>query len=351
MSLALITGSNGLVGSEMAIFLLEKGFDVIGIDNNERKILFGIGGDTSPIKKKLIKKYKKYKHFNCDIVNYDDLKKIFTKFQNKISFIIHAAGQPSHDWAYKDIKKDFNINAVGTLNILELAKKFNKNSKIVFTSTNKVYGDNPNKLNFSETKLRFEIKKNNKYFKGIDENFSIDNCKKSFFGVSKSYADLLVQEFNKNYGLHAVSFRAGCITGPNHAGVKLHGFLSFLVKSCIKEKKYEIIGYKGKQVRDNIHSNDLVNAFWNYYLKPSKESVYNLGGSRFSNCSILEAINYVEKKLSIKVNIKVNKQNRVGDHIWYISDISKYLKDYPKFNLKYNTEKILDEIIEHELET
>lgn len=348
MSLALITGSNGLVGSEMSIFLLNKGFEVIGIDNNERMKLFGDQGDTTFIKKKIIKKFKSYKHFNFDITNYSQMEPLFKKFRNKIQFILHAAAQPSHDWAYQNIKRDFAINSFGTLNILELTKNYNPGSVFIFTSTNKVYGDNPNNFKFIEKKFRWDLKKNHKFYSGINETLSIDNCTRSFFGVSKSYADFIVQEFNKNYGLKAVSFRAGCITGPNHSGVKMHGFLSFLVKSCIKKKEYELIGYKGKQVRDNIHSNDLIKAFWSYYLKPSKESIYNIGGGRFSNCSILEALNYIEKKTSIEVKRKLNKNNRIGDHKWYISDISKFLKDYPDFKLNYNTSRILDELIESE---
>jgi CDP-paratose 2-epimerase len=316
-----------------------KLLQVIGIDNNERMKLFGNQGDTTFIKKKIIKKFKNYKHYNFDITDYSQMEYLFKKFSNKIQFILHAAAQPSHDWAYQNIKRDFAINSFGTLNILELTKKYNPRSVFIFTSTNKLYGDNPNNFKFIEKKFRWDLKKNHKYYNGINESLSIDNCTRSFFGVSKSYADFIVQEFNKNYGLRAVSFRAGCITGPNHSGVKIHGFLSFLVKSCIKKKEYELIGYKGKQVRDNIHSNDLIKAFWSYYLRPSKESIYNIGGGRFSSCSILEALNYVEKKTSIEVKRKLNKNNRIGDHKWYISDISKFLKDYPNFKLNYENNK------------
>jgi len=346
MSLAIITGSSGLVGSETAKFLLAKGFDVIGIDNNERKKLFGKDGDTNSIKKDLIKNYKKYKHFNIDIRNLSGLEKIFKKYNKNINFILHAAAQPSHDWAYKDAMKDFSINALGTLNMLELTKKYCPNSVFIFTSTNKVYGDNPNKLNFVETKNRWTVKKNQKYHQGIDESMSIDSCKHSLFGVSKAYADLLVQEYNKNFGIKTACFRAGCITGPNHSGAKLHGFLSYLVKSCVRDKKYQLIGYKGKQVRDNIHSYDLTNAFWFFYNKPIDNAVFNIGGSNYSNCSILEAISYLEKKLRIKVRKEIISKPRIGDHQWYISNINKFKKTYPQFKLTYNTEKILDEILE-----
>lgn len=346
MSLAIITGASGLVGSETAIFLLNKGFEVIGIDNNERKRLFGKDGDTSKIKSYLSREYKKYKHFNIDIRNLSGLEKIFKKYRKNIDFILHAAAQPSHDWAYRDVRRDFSINSLGTLNVLEFTKKYCPSATFIFTSTNKVYGNNPNKLNFIETKDRWTIKKNSKFYRGIDETMSIDNCTHSLFGISKTYADLLVQEYNKNFGIKTACFRAGCITGPNHSGAKLHGFLSYLVKACIRDKQYQLIGYKGKQVRDNIHSFDLTNAFWSFYKKPVDNAVFNIGGSDYSNCSILEAIGYIENKLSIKVKKKIISTPRTGDHQWYISNIDKFKKIYPKFRLTYNTEKILDEIIE-----
>tara|TARA_B110000977_G_scaffold125183_1_gene160298 strand:- start:375 stop:1421 length:1047 start_codon:yes stop_codon:yes gene_type:complete len=346
MSLALITGSAGLVGSETAIFLLKKGFDVIGIDNNERKKLFGNDGDTSKIKKYLIKNFKKYFHYNADVTNYSILEGIFKKHKNRINFILHAAAQPSHDWAYKDVMKDFSINSLGTLNMLELTKKYSPDSVFIYTSTNKVYGDHPNSIKFIENRTRWTPKDNKKYLHGIDETMSIDNCKHSLFGVSKVYGDLLVQEYNKNFFLKTACFRAGCITGPNHSGAKLHGFLSYLVKTCIQNKKYQLIGYKGKQVRDNIHSADLAEAFWSFYKKPVNNAVFNLGGGNYSNCSVLEAINYVEKKRNIKVQKTFLKKPRSGDHQWYISDIRKFKSLYPDFNIKYGIEEILDEIIE-----
>ncbi len=349
MSLALITGANGLVGSETAIFLLNKGFDVVGIDNNQRKNFFGQDGDTTRIKNFLKKKYKNYKHYNIDIRNNSGLENIFKKYGKNINFILHAAAQPSHDWAYKDIRVDFNINSLGTLNVLELTKKYSANSIFIFTSTNKVYGNNPNKLKFKELKKRWTPINSSKFINGIDETMSIDNCTHSFFGISKTYADLLVQEYNKNFGLKTACFRAGCITGPNHSGAKLHGFLSYLVKSCLRNKSYQIIGYKGKQVRDNIHSYDLTNAFWMFYKKPVDNAVFNIGGSTFSNCSILEAIEYIEQKIGFKVKRIFLNKPRIGDHQWYISDINKFIKNYPKYKIKYSTKKILDEIIEETL--
>tara|TARA_B100000945_G_scaffold284731_1_gene254555 strand:+ start:5843 stop:6886 length:1044 start_codon:yes stop_codon:yes gene_type:complete len=345
MSLVLITGSCGLVGAESVKFFSNKGFDVIGIDNNQRKFFFGKDGDINWVKKNLIKNYSRYSHFNIDVRDYAKLEKVFKKYKKNINLIIHSAAQPSHDWAAKQPHVDFKINAMATLNLLELTKIYSPSSRFIFMSTNKVYGDNPNKLPFVEKKTRWEINSNHTFFNGISEKMSLDNAVHSFFGVSKSYADLLVQEYGKNIGLNTVSFRAGCITGPLHSGAKLHGFLSFLVKSIMRNKKYNLIGYKGKQVRDNIHSNDLVNCFWEYYKKPKKGEFYNIGGGRKSNCSIIEAINYVEEKSNLNVKKIYSKVNRVGDHIWYITNMKKFKEHYPKWKQKFSTKNILDELI------
>ena len=349
MSIIIITGSTGLVGSEAVNFFCDKGFDVIGIDNNLRKFFFGKDGSTIWLKNKLLKRNKNFKNLNLDIRNYEKLKKIFKKYSRNISLIIHSAAQPSHDYGKNYPIIDFNVNATGTLNLLELTKKYCPNSPFIFMSTNKIYGDNPNKLQLIEKKNRWELSKKNKYFKGIDEQFSIDHCTHSFFGVSKTYADLIVQEYGNNVGLKTACFRAGCITGPNHSGAKLHGFLSYLVKSSLSKKKYSIIGYKGKQVRDNLHSFDLVNCFWEFYKKPKNGEVYNIGGGRYSNCSVMEALNLVEKLTNIKIQKQIIKTPRVGDHIWYISNLSKFKKHYPKWKQKYNTKKILEELIEYQL--
>jgi CDP-paratose 2-epimerase len=347
MSLALITGSCGLVGSESSIFFSEKGFEIIGVDNNARKFFFGKDGDVSWVKSKLKKKIKNYNHFNVDIRNYDSLQKIFKKYKKKISVIIHCAAQPSHDWAKDKAFIDFEINAKGTLNLLELTKIYCPDAPFIFMSTNKVYGDNPNKLPLVERSTRWEIKNSHKFKKGIDESMSIDNCTHSFFGASKTYADLIVQEYGVNIGLKTACFRAGCITGPNHSGAKLHGFLSFLVKSSLKLNTYSLIGYKGKQVRDNIHSNDLVSCFWHFFKKPRFGEVYNTGGGRFSNCSIIEALDILEDYTGKEIRRKLVKKNRIGDHIWYVSDMKKFKKHYPKWNQIYSTKKILHELIDN----
>ena len=344
MSVALITGSCGLVGAESVEFFSKKKFIIIGIDNDSRRKFFGSKASVNWKKKELKKKFKNYHHKQTDITNYKSLEKIFKRYRNKIKLIIHAAAQPSHDYAKKNIKLDFSINAQGTLNLLELTRKYCFNSPFIFMSTNKIYGDNPNKLRLKEKKLRWEPK-NKKNLIGFDEKLSIDNCTHSFFGVSKSYADLLVQEYGKNFGLKTVCFRAGCITGPNHSGTELHGFLSYLTKKCLKDKSYNIIGHKGKQVRDNIHSLDLINCFWEFYKKPASGEVYNIGGGPYSNCSILEAINFIEKIKKINIRKKFIRKSRVGDHIWYVSNIRKFKKDYPNWKQKYNTKKILLELI------
>ena len=346
MSIALITGSNGLIGSESAHFFSSKGLDIVGVDNNMRQIFFGKEGSTIWQKIKLKKNINNYKHYDTDIRNYANLEKIFKKYKKKISIIIHCAAQPSHDYAKNFPVLDFDINAKGTLNMLELTKLYCPSSVFIHMSTNKVYGDNPNKLNIQEKPKRWELKKLDKNYKGIKESFSLDNCTHSFFGASKVYSDLIAQEYGLNVGLKTSIFRGGCITGPNHSGAKLHGFLSYLVKASLKQKKYSIIGYKGKQVRDNIHSSDLVNCFWEVFKKPKKGQAYNIGGGRFSNCSIIEAVDMVEQIAGIRIKKEYIKSNRVGDHIWYISDMSKFKKNYPNWKQKYNTKKILEELVD-----
>ena len=345
MSIVLITGSCGLIGSESVKFFLKKGFDVVGIDNNTRKKLFGLDGDISLVQKQL-NRDKHYYHKSINIINYSSLKAIFKNYGKQIQIIIHTAAQPSHDWAYQNPILDFKINAEGTLNLLELFRKYSSTAKFVFTSTNKIYGDTPNHLKFYEKKYRYELKSSHKLYNGINEHMNIDNSTHGLFGVSKAYADLAVQEYGKNFGLNTVCFRGGCLTGPSHKGAKLHGFLSYLVKCAIKNKIYTILGYKGKQVRDNIHSHDFINCIWEYYKKPIPGEVFNIGGTRFSNCSILEAVNLIETIIGKKMKIKFSKLQRTGDHQWYITDMQKFYKYYPNYKLTYSIENILEEIIE-----
>ena len=257
---------------------------------------------------------------------------------------MHAAAQPSHDWAARDPKIDFTVNANGTLVLLEALRKFCPQAVFIFTSTNKVYGDRPNYLPLVELDKRYELPKEHQYYKGIDESMSIDNCLHSLFGASKAAADILVQEYGKYFGLKTGTFRGGCLTGPTHSGAQLHGFLSYLVKCLVTQRKYKIFGYKGKQVRDNIHSLDLVNAFYHFFRSPRSGEVYNIGGSRFANVSILEAIEISEKLSGLKMDCEYVPENRRGDHIWWVSDVSKFKAHYPQWEYKYGIEDTLREI-------
>ena len=347
MKIALISGSAGLIGSESVEFFSDKFDLIIGIDNNFREVLFGKNASTLWNRNLLINKVKNYKHYDVDIRDNGELQKIFREYNNDIKLIIHTAAQPSHDWAIKDPFVDFNINANGTLNMLENARNFCPNSVFIFTSTNKVYGDRPNSLPLIELEDRWEISEEHKYFKeGIDEEMSIDNTKHSLFGASKVSADIVAQEYGKYFNMNVGIFRGGCLTGPRHSGTQLHGFLSYLMKCAITGDHYTIFGYKGKQVRDNIHSKDMVNMFWHFYRNPKQGEVYNAGGGRFSNCSMKEAINLCEKITEKKMNYSYLEDNRIGDHIWYISDVSKFKSHFPEWNWRYNLENILTEIFE-----
>lgn len=345
---ALITGSAGLIGSEAVRFFAGKGFSVIGVDNDCRKYFFGPLASTAWNKTKLKKEIKDYLHFNIDIRNKSRIEDIFKK--HKIDLIIHTAAQPSHDWAAKEPLTDFTVNALGTLILLEAFRQFAPDAVFIFTSTNKVYGDNPNKLPLKRLKGRYELEKDHKYYNGIDELMSLDDTTHSIFGVSKTAADLMVQEYGRYFGLKTGIFRGGCLTGPAHSAAQLHGFLAYLVSAVVKNNEYTIFGYKGKQVRDNIHAHDVVNAFYHFYLNPKKGEVYNLGGSRHSNISILEAIEKIEQIVGKKARIKYNETNRIGDHIWYISNVSKFKSDYPKWEYTYNCDQILEELCKFALE-
>jgi len=347
MPIALITGSSGLIGSEASRFFSEKGFEIIGIDNNLRSYFFGEEASTLWNQKKLEQTLPNYTHHNIDIRNLTDLEQIFSRYSQAIDLIIHCAAQPSHDWAAREPFTDFTINANGTLNLLEMTRTHCPNAVFIFASTNKVYGDTPNRLPLIETPTRWEISTQHPYHThGIDEHMSIDGSTHSLFGASKAAADLLVQEYGRYFGLQTACFRGGCLTGPDHSGAQLHGFLSYLVKCAIDGTLYSIFGYKGKQVRDNIHSFDLVNAFWHFYQHPRSGEYYNLGGSRHSNCSMLEAIAICERLTNKPMNIQYLDTARKGDHIWWISDVRKFQSHYPAWNFRYNIEQILRQIHE-----
>lgn len=345
MSIILVTGSAGLIGSESVRFFYDRGYTVVGIDNNMRKVFFGEDASTDWNRDQLLHDYGgRYFHHEVDIRDQEAITNIFKTYNKDIDLIIHTAAQPSHDWAAREPYTDFTINANGTLVLLENTRQICPEATFIFCSTNKVYGDNPNYLPFVEQELRWEIEETHPYWKGIDEAMSIDNCKHSLFGASKVAADILVQEYGCYFGIRTATFRAGCLTGPNHSGTELHGFLSYLMKCAFSGTHYTIYGYKGKQVRDNIHSYDLVNAFYQFYQAPRIGEVYNIGGGRFSNCSILEAIQVCEKIADRKLNWGYVESNRVGDHIWWISDLRKFKTHYPEWNSTYGIQGILEEI-------
>ena len=347
----LITGSTGLIGFAASNFYLKENNKVIGVDNDLRSYFFG-KKSSNKWKEKILKKNNNYSHYSIDIRNKKKIFDLFKKYKGKIKSIIHTAAQPSHDWAAKEPFVDFEVNANGTLNILEAYRIYNPDASFVFTSTNKVYGDRPNFLPLKEKKYRFEITNNHSFYKnGINETMSLDQSTHSIFGSSKVSADILVQEYGRYFNLNTVVFRGGCLTGENHSGAELHGFLSYLVKTHINKKNYSIFGYKGKQVRDNIHSYDVVTAFNEFIKKPKKGGlVYNLGGGRNNSCSILEAINIIENMSGIKSKYKILRLNRIGDHIWWITDNSKFKKDYPKWKIKYSLKKSLEQMISFELQ-
>lgn len=347
MNVLIVTGSAVLIGSEAVEFLSDKFDLVVGIDNNQRAYFFGEGASVEWNNNRLLDKYSNYKHYSIDIRKYDELEKVFKEYGADVKMILHTAAQPSHDWAAKEPLTDFTINANGTLNLLELTRLYCEKATFIFTSTNKVYGDTPNYLPLLEQETRWELEESHKWFeKGIDETMTIDNSKHSLFGASKVAGDILAQEYGKYFGMNVGVFRGGCLTGPNHSGAKLHGFLSYLIKCAITGDHYTIFGYKGKQVRDNIHSWDLVNMFWHFHLNPKQGEVYNAGGSRHSNCSMQEAINLAEEMLGNKMNYSYAEDNRIGDHIWYVSDVSKFQSHYPGWSYMYDLNDIFSQIIE-----
>ena len=346
MKIVVVTGSAGLVGSEAARFFCERDFCVIGIDNDMRKIFFGEEASVSWNQKILEEEYPKYKHYDIDIRDQMAIENIYKEYNKDISLIIHCAAQPSHDWAAKEPFTDFTINANGTLNLLENTRNYCPDAVFIFCSTNKVYGDTPNSLPLVELKTRWEIDSGHKYYDGIDEAMSIDHSKHSLFGASKVAADIMVQEYGKYFGMKTVVFRGGCLTGPAHSGAELHGFLAYVAKCSVQNKKYTIFGYKGKQVRDNIHSNDLIRAFWYFFQKPRVGEVYNIGGGRHSNCSILEAVQMIQGLTGNEFKYEVSDLSREGDHLWWISDIRKFKGHYPEWSLKHGTQDIIKEIVE-----
>jgi CDP-paratose 2-epimerase len=358
MKIAVVTGSAGLIGSQACDFFNKKGYKVIGIDNDMRAYFFGESSSTKDSLESLKSKINDYEHYNIDIRDYQKLNEVFSKYSSDIDIVIHTAAQPSHDWAANEPLTDFSINATGTMNMLEVTRLNCPKATFIFTSTNKVYGDTPNYLDLVETNTRWELNKETFKYNhclgsdaSINENMSIDNTKHSVFGASKVAADVMCQEYGKYFGMNVGIFRGGCLTGPNHAGAELHGFLSYLVKCIINDNPYTIFGYKGKQVRDNIHSWDLVNMFWHFHQNPKPGEVYNVGGGRDNSTSILEAIDTINRIAETNWNnYIISEQNRIGDHIWYISDLSKFKNDYPDWKITINLEETIKQMVEFELE-
>ena len=346
MTTAIVTGAAGLVGSETVRFLHDKGMDVIGIDNNLREYFFGPDGSTRWQAEELTQSLPRYRHLDADIRDQDAMFSLFRRTRG-ITLLVHCAAQPSHDWAAREPITDFGVNAVGTMVLLEATRRFAPDAVFIFVSTNKVYGDRPNALPLVELETRWEADPQHPYAaRGIDESMSLDQTKHSVFGASKVAADVMVQEYGRYFGLKTGVFRGGCLTGPAHSGAELHGFLSYLVKCAVTGRPYTIYGYKGKQVRDNIHAHDLVNAFWHFFQKPRPGEVYNIGGSRHSNCSILEAMQRIESLSRFTVQYTVTDQARSGDHIWWISDVSKFMSHYPLWTYAYSLDDILKQILE-----
>ncbi len=344
MNTALVTGCGGLIGSEAVQYFCKLGFRVVGVDNDMRARLFGEAASTRPVVASLIEALPDRFHYvDMDIRDITSLSAVFA--QGPFDLIIHTAAQPSHDWAAREPQTDFSINACGTLNLLEATRLHSPEAVFIFTSTNKVYGDSPNALPLVELDTRWEIQPGHVYERGIDESMSIDQSLHSLFGASKVAADVLVQEYGRYFHLLTGVFRGGCLTGPSHKGVELHGFLSYLVRAVVQGTPYRVFGYKGKQVRDNIHSYDLVNAFYHFYHAPRPGAVYNMGGSRHSHCSLVEALELVEKLAGCKANWQYVPEPRRGDHIWYVSDVSRFQKDYPEWSYTYSLEQTLEELV------
>jgi CDP-paratose 2-epimerase len=344
MRTVIVTGSAGLIGSEAVRRFAKEGAHVVGIDNDMRAQFFGVEASTRKTRDNLIANVRGYDHYDLDIRDVSAVAELFKRYSRKIDGIVHTASQPSHDWAVRDPQTDFAVNANGTLNLLEAARASSPEAPFIFTSTNKVYGDAPNQLPLQELATRWEIEPGHKCEEGISETMSIDQSKHSLFGASKAAADLLVQEYGRYFGMPTVCFRGGCLTGPAHAGAELHGFLSYLMICTVSGRPYRVLGYKGKQVRDNIHSFDLVEAFVEFIRSPRSGEVYNIGGSRHSNCSILEAMALCEEISGRQLTWSYEETNRIGDHIWWITDVRKFQKHYPTWKFRYSLREILEEI-------
>jgi CDP-paratose 2-epimerase len=350
MPVAIVTGSGGLVGSESVERFVADGFDVVGFENDMRARFFGPDASTRPVTDRMLERFPEFRSVDADIRDAASVERVFASEAGRIELVIHAAAQPSHDWAASQPQVDFAINATGTLNLLEAARAHAPDATFVFLSTNKVYGDTPNRLPLIELEERLELPPDHPWYGGIDTTMSIDASMHSLFGVSKTAGDLLVQEYGRYFDMPTVCFRGGCLTGPNHAGAMLHGFLSYLMRCSVSREPYTVFGYGGKQVRDNLHSADLVRAFASFHRNPRAGAVYNMGGGRASNCSMLEAISMCERIAGRTLDWRLADRARLGDHRWWISDLDPFMADYPDWRLEHDLESILRQIYEQNLD-
>jgi CDP-paratose 2-epimerase len=346
MSTAIISGSGGLIGSESVRHFIEAGYRVVGLENDMRAKFFGPDASTSHTTQTLLESFPdEFRSLDIEIRDADGVERIFSaEPAGEIELVIHTAAQPSHDWAASDPQTDFGVNANGTLNLLEATRKHAPDATFVFCSTNKVYGDLPNELLLVEQAQRLELPEGHRYWQGIDTTMSIDRSTHSLFGVSKTAADLLTQEYGRYFEMPTVCFRGGCLTGPNHAGTQLHGFLSYLMRCTMTGEPYTVFGYGGKQVRDNIHAADMAMAFEAFHRTPRAGAVYNIGGGRQSNCSMLEAIECCQEIAGRELDWSLGDENRVGDHRWWISDLEPFKRDYPGWDITHDVRDILRQI-------
>ena len=347
MSVAVITGAAGLIGSEAALHFGELGLDIVGIDNDMRQVFFGPEGSTDWNRRRVESRLgTSYTHLNIDIRDRDALLAVFARYGSDIGLVVHTAAQPSHDWAADDPFTDFDVNAVGTLNVLQATRIHSGTAPFIFTSTNKVYGDRPNSLPLRELDTRWELEPGHDYENGIREDMPIDACLHSVFGASKVAADVMVQEYGRYFDLPTACFRGGTLTGPQHSASQLHGFLGYVMRCAMTRTPYTVFGYSGKQVRDAIHSKDLINAFERFWRQPRVAEIYNIGGGRFSNCSVLEAITLAGKITGEELAWSYSETNRTGDHIWWISDNGRFERHYPDWTVRHGVEDILTEMFE-----
>src|SRR5947209_465471 len=344
MATALVTGSAGLIGSEAVRHFARTGLDVVGIDNDMRGVFFGPTASTQWMRDELVRDVPGYRHLDLDVRDREGVMGVLRDLARDLVLVVQAAAQPSHYWASREPFTDFDVNAVGTLNLLEAVRQHAPEAVFIFTSTNKVYGDTPNRLPLVELETRFELPPDHAFARGISEEMSIDMTLHSLFGASKTAADVLVQEYGRYFVMRTACFRGGTLTGPSHSATELHGFLGYLMRCTMSGRPYTVFGYKGKQVRDAIHSNDLISAFDHFFRAPRIAEVYNIGGGRTSNASVLEAIELCQEIAGRQLDWTYVEENRIGDHIWWISDNGRFERHYPAWSLKYDVTAILTEM-------